>query len=50
MAQSGKVTLSSAKAGTLGNGTIAVSATPFPLRDTTQYQVGPMGDYIQEVH
>jgi len=44
--QSGKVTLSSATA--VGNGTVKISATPFPLLDTTYYQVGPHGDYVQE--
>lgn len=46
--QSGVIVLSAAK--TVGNATVTVSATPFPLRDTTYYQVGKHGDYIQEAH
>jgi hypothetical protein len=46
--QSGKVTLNTATI--IGNGTIPISAAPFPLKDTPNYQIGPSGDYIQEVH
>ena len=42
----GKVDLSKAPA--VGNATIKVAKAPFPLVDTTYYQVGPAGDYIQE--
>lgn len=45
---SGKVTLNSETS--LGNGTVKVSATPFPSRDTKYYQVGKHGDYIQETN
>ena len=48
MAHSGKVDLSKATA--VGNGTVKVSKTPFPLRDTIYYQVGAHGDYQQEVN
>ena len=48
MAQSGKVDLSKKTA--VGNGTVVVSKTPFPLRDTTYYQVGAHGDYQQETN
>ena len=32
----------------VGNATVAVSATPFKLKDTTYYQVDAHGDYTQE--
>lgn len=46
--QSGKITLSTATA--VGNGTVKVSATPFPLKDTIYYQVDKHGDYTQETN
>jgi hypothetical protein len=46
--QSGKINLSTKTA--VGNGTVKVSSTPFPLRDTLYYQVDAHGDYTQEVH
>jgi hypothetical protein len=46
--QSGKVVLANLKV--VGNATIPVSATPFPLRDTTYYQIGAHGDYQQEAN
>jgi len=46
--QSGKVTLATVAA--VGNATIKPSAMPFPLKDTTYYQVGAHGDYQQEVN
>jgi hypothetical protein len=44
--QAGTVTLATKTA--VGNATIPVSAVPFPLKDTTYYQVGAHGDYQQE--
>lgn len=44
--QTGKVNLATKTA--VGNGTVKVSATPFPQRDTLYYQVDATGDYIQD--
>jgi hypothetical protein len=46
--QQGTIILAAESAGKIGNGTIIVSATPFPLRDTIYYQVDRAGDYRQE--
>ena len=43
---SGKVVLVTSSS--VGNGTVKVSSTPFPLHDTEYYQVSKSGDYVQE--